>query len=257
MTPNVFPPADLSPNTRYVFTVRSRNKHWLSRPATFTHVIKTLEHGQPDQPGVEGDLSPSMRDIRTKLTSATVRLVSVEAVSSTTLKVTWRVLVDFDSLEGVYVRYRPLDSSRGHTVGALSVETIHFPLRGERSTIIDNDKNSESLSSENIYSHLDIRSGYKQSSGNVPTSHIISSLSPGTTYEVFVVPFYREIEGQPTSAMRRTTLPAPIVTIPTGVHYRQVNSSTVRIGWDPLPPTMEVGGRLIGYNVQVRLKRLK
>ena len=237
-----------------MFTVRSRNKDWQSRPAAFTHVIRTLEQGHPDQPGNDGDAALSLRDVRSRLTTATVRLVSVESLTSTSLKATWRVLVDFDTLEGVYVRYRPLDLIKSQAVGALSVETIHFPSREERSTLLESDRQAGSATNELIYSNSDIRSGHghSQVSVNVPTSHVISNLRPATSYEVFVVPFYRSIEGLPTSAVRRTTLPAPVVTTPSGLHYRMINSTTVRMAWDPLPPTMDVGGRLKGYNVQVR-----
>ena len=232
--------SDLTPNTRYIFTVRSVNKDWVSRPSSFTKIVTTRIDGGVDRPGPVGDTVPSLREIRSKLTSATVRLVSVEALTSTSLRVTWRILIDDRTLEGVYVRYRPLDSRKSLPIGALSVETIHFPSRGSTFASYENIEETNMLSGTGRLV-------------SIPTSYVISNLRPATSYEVFIVPFYRNIQGQPSSAMRRTTLPAPILATPTGLHYRSINSTLVRVGWDPLPSTMDVGGRLQGYNLQVKI----
>ena len=209
----------------------------MSRPSEFSRIITTSDSDGTSLPGGNSeDAPPSVQEMRKKLSSSTVRLVSVEAVSSSSLRVTWKVLVEESTLEGVNVRYRPLDEKSQQPIGVLSVVSIHFPLRGERPT------DTESFPSTGRKSPF---------TTSIPTSHIISNLRPSTSYEVFVVPFYRNVEGQPTSAMRRTTLPAPILVTPSGLHYRALNSSAVRVAWDPLPFTLDVGGRLKGYNVQV------
>lgn len=179
---------DLMPNTRYVFTVRTRNKDWVSRPSVFTHVIRTLDNGRLDSDA--GDSDPALRDVRNKLASPTVRLVSVESTSSTSLKVSWRVLVnDSNTLEGIYVRYRPLDLSTQRPVGALSMETVHFTPRGERheSALVRSSNAGQSNALTPFQSSV---SGQHQADA-VTTTHTIANLRPSTSFQVFLVPFYR------------------------------------------------------------------
>ncbi|KAF2358373.1 Fibronectin type III [Trinorchestia longiramus] len=252
---------NLVPNTRYVFTVRSRNKDWVSRPAAFTNVIRTLDSGRELGVGSAGDTALRLRDARIRLNSATVRLVAVEAISSTSLKVSWRFLVsDSSILDGVYVRYRPLNS-KNQPVGAISVETIRFPVRGERSALFGtNSEEVQANAPDHLSTHSKIDSSHSKfsspprsnlhSENNPPTSHVISNLRPATSYEIFVVPFHRSIEGQPTSSMRRTTMLAPVLAMPSGLHFKTINETCVQVGWDPMPATLEIGGRLKGYNLQ-------
>ncbi|XP_018013475.1 protein sax-3 [Hyalella azteca] len=251
---------NLVPSTRYVFTVRSRNKDWVSRPATFTNVIRTLDSDRGRNSLSGGDVVLSLGDARMRLNSATVRLVAVEAISSTSLKVSWRFVVnDISVLDGVYVRYRPLND-KNQPVGALSVEIIRFPTRGERSTANANDNEMQANPPDFISSHSRIDSSppkflsssrdHPHAANNPPTSHTIDNLRPATSYEIFVVPFHRTIEGQPTSSMRRTTMVAPIFAMPTGLHFKAINETCVQVSWDPLPASLEIAGRLKGYNLQ-------
>ncbi|XP_042881364.1 protein sax-3-like isoform X1 [Penaeus japonicus] len=206
-TPVSITVTDLRPDTRYVFVVRARNSHGVSRPSPVTHTVRTLAEGAGG--------APPLHDIRARLSQSAVRLVSVEPMSESSLRLTWQLLVDANLLEGVYVRYRPLETQHGNPSGALSVETV---------ALHDN--------------------------GAPPTSHVVSNLRPATWYEVFVVPFYRAVEGQATAAVRATTLEAPPAVPPLGLHYSYVNSTAVRVTWDPIPASVS-NGRIIGYNLQV------
>lgn len=198
---------DLRPETRYMFVVRARNSHGLSRPSPVTHTVRTLAQGAGG--------APPLHEIRARLSQPVVRLVSVEPVSASSLRLSWQLLVDATLLEGVYVRYRPLETQDGTPEGALSVETVL--LHG---------------------------------TGAPPTSHVVGKLRPATWYELFVVPYYHEVEGQPTAAVRATTLEAAPAVPPLGLHYSPVNATAVRITWDPIP-AQGSNGRITGYNLQV------
>lgn len=211
-TPVSLTVTDLRPDTRYMFVVRARNSHGVSRPSPVTHTVKTLARGAGG--------APPLHEIRARLSQPAVRLVSVEPASAASLRLSWQLLVDVALLEGVYVRYRPLETQHGSPAGGLSVETV--TLHGN---------------------------------GPPPASHVVSNLRPATWYELFVVPFYRSVEGQPTAAVRATTLEAAPAVPPLGLHYSYVNATAVRITWDPIPAHSS-NGRITGYNLQVTQQEL-
>ncbi|XP_076032123.1 roundabout homolog 2-like [Oratosquilla oratoria] len=200
---------NLEPDTRYVFVIRAQNSQGLSRPSPITHTIRTL-------PADAGSVRP-LHEIRNRLSMPVVRLVTVEPMSATAVRLTWQLLVESDLLEGLYVRYRPLESQVGNPMGALSVETVGVTT------------SSSSLTS---------------------STYIVTQLRPATWYEVFVVPFFRGVEGQPSAAVRASTMEDAPGVAPQGLHYTGVNSTTARITWDPIPPHL-ANGRITGYNIQV------
>ncbi|XP_042213023.1 protein sax-3-like isoform X2 [Homarus americanus] len=206
-TPVSLTVTDLRPETRYMFVVRARNSHGVSRPSPVTHTVKTLAQGAGG--------APPLHEIRARLSQPAVRLVSVEPASAASLQLSWQLLVDSALLEGVYVRYRPLETEHGSPAGGLSVETVPF-----------------------------------HGNGPPPTSHVVSNLRPATWYELFVVPFYRSVEGQATAAVRATTLESAPAVPPLGLHYSYINATAVRITWDPIPAHSS-NGRITGYNLQV------
>lgn len=209
LTPVSLTVTDLKPETRYMFVVRARNSHGVSRPSPSTHTIRTLA------PGAGG--TPPLHEIRARLSQPAVRLVGVEAPSASSLKVLWQLLVDASVVEGVHVRYRPLTSRHGDPAGGLSVEKVTF-----------------------------------SGPAAPPTSHMMTNLRPATWYEVFVVPYYRVVEGQPSSAVRATTLEAAPAVAPLGLHHTATNASTLRLTWDPIP-SHAANGRITGYLLQVLL----
>ena len=198
----------LQPDVRYVFVVRARNSHGLSRPSPITHAIRTLSN----DPG--GALP--LHEHRARLSSPSVRLYSVEPISSHSLKLSWNLLVDSKLLEGVYVRYHTLDQEKHSTANALVSETVLL----------------------------------HSSTGPPISTHVVNGLSPASSYELFIVPFFRSVEGQPSTAIRATTLEAPPKVAPTGLHYAVINSTAAKITWDPIPEHAS-NGRITGYNLKV------
>lgn len=200
----------LKPNTRYIFTVRASNSHGLSRPSDTTHIVRTL------MAGTKGELPLSQ--VRTRLSSAAIRLVSLKAVSAVALEVNMTLLAEPSIIEGIHIRYRSVDERKtnNNPYGALNMETIKLG---------------------------------KDTHDKI--SHTIVGLRQGTTYETFVAPFYRIVEGQPSAAMRATTLEAPPAVAPTGLHQSFVNKTTVRLAWDPIPEHTS-NGHITSYYLQVR-----
>ncbi|CAL4168015.1 unnamed protein product [Meganyctiphanes norvegica] len=201
---------DLRPDTRYIFVLRARNSHGISRPSTPAHTVRTLS--------IDTGLHIPLHEVRTRLSQSAVRLMSVEPTSSTNLKVSWTYLVDAEILEGVYVRYQPLDGFSTIPSGALSVETV--------------------LIHNNAGGHPP------------PTTHVVTGLHPASWYEVFLVPYFQQVEGQPTRALRSTTLEAAPTAPPQGLYFSPLNTSHVQITWDPIP-NFAANGRIIGYNLLV------
>ncbi|CAL4113940.1 unnamed protein product, partial [Meganyctiphanes norvegica] len=109
---------DLQPNTRYIFVVRARNSHGVSKPSARTHTLRTLAEGV-------GQIIP-LQEIRSQLSQKSIRLTGVEPITATSIQVSWQLLVDASMLEGVYIRYRPLVYQTNTIPGILSVETIRL-----------------------------------------------------------------------------------------------------------------------------------
>ncbi|RXG73455.1 Roundabout-like protein 2 [Armadillidium vulgare] len=195
----------LTPDSRYVFVVRASNSHGLSRPSEVTPMTRTS--------GSDNSGNESLREIRARLAIPSLRLVAVEAMSESSLRVRWQLLVDPSLLEGVYVRYRPIRAS----AAALSVETVLLhQKKGEKP----------------------------------PNTHVITGLRPATEYEVFVTPFYEAVEGQPSSAVRSVTLESAPDAPPNDVRYVLVNSTSVRLLWSPIPNRL-ANGKVTGYYVRL------
>ncbi|RXG69829.1 Protein sax-3, partial [Armadillidium vulgare] len=105
----------LKPNTRYIFTVRASNSHGLSRPSDTTHIVRTL------MAGTKGELPLSQ--VRTRLSSAAIRLVSLKAVSAVALEVNMTLLAEPSIIEGIHIRYRSVDERKtnNNPYGALNM----------------------------------------------------------------------------------------------------------------------------------------
>ena len=102
--PNPITVTDLQPNTRYMFTVRSTNSHGLSRPSAATQTIRTLSY--------DGEETVPLREVRSRLSAPSVKLKSVDPVTSTSLNVTWQLMIDSRKLEGLHIRYQLKQNQR-------------------------------------------------------------------------------------------------------------------------------------------------
>jgi len=115
--------ANLKPDTNYVFLVRAENSHGMSPPSRISKRARTLrvgkDNGNGGNNGEPGEVDLAL--VREAL--AEVRLVelsSLESVSSTSIRVSWRLRKnegDDDSgdafgsrlmIEGFFVRFRDM-----------------------------------------------------------------------------------------------------------------------------------------------------
>ena len=220
-----------------MFTVRSRNKEWLSRPSIFTRVIKTLPKPVTEQ-GLDHEGSVlTLQDVRSLLSTKSVDLVSVEPISGNSLKVVWETLASNTFIEGVHIRFLPLVNTEKNSASIrLGTKTIRFAQENRE----------ESLKSDAV--NLFVRSDHNRMT---KSSYTLGNLRPETKYQVFVVPFYGIVEGLPSSSLEETTLQAPPIPIPTGVHYNIVNASTVKVVWDEIPVDESYGNAPHEYYYQV------
>ena len=113
--------------------------------------------------------------IRDKLSASgsVIQLLSVEPLSSQSIKLSWEIRRNQRFVEGVHVRYRAV---------------------GE-----DDDGGGQGRNAGTDFVDITV-------DGNDATSFIIERLSPFTKYEVNVQPFYRSVIGRESSSLLATTL---------------------------------------------------
>ena len=67
--------------------------------------------------------------------------------------------------------------------------------------------------------------------------HVITSLKKYTEYEVFLMPFFRRIEGQPSNSLHVQTLEDVPSAPPTNIAAKDIlNVTSALIRWSPPPP---------------------
>ncbi|EEB14086.1 predicted protein [Pediculus humanus corporis] len=90
---------DLKPDTNYIFLVRSENLNGLSPPSPLSEQVKTLG----------GDLravsKSELDEARSRLSTKVVELKHIEAISSTSVRLNWKILNAQEFVEGLYVRF--------------------------------------------------------------------------------------------------------------------------------------------------------
>ncbi|XP_049524974.1 roundabout homolog 1-like [Dermacentor silvarum] len=90
----------LRPDSRYIFIVRAENSHGLGVPSPASEAIRTLgtaPHFLPEY---------NLDEARAKLSASVVTLQDIRAMSSTAVKLKWKVQGSKDYVEGFYVRFR-------------------------------------------------------------------------------------------------------------------------------------------------------
>ena len=105
---------NLKPDTSYVFLVRAENNHGMSPPSQMSERVRTLRLLSSSTNGEYSDASDrssgidqtvDLHDIQNTLLNKVVELRSIEAISSTAIRVTWVIRPEaIGSLEGFYVR---------------------------------------------------------------------------------------------------------------------------------------------------------
>ncbi|CAL4062035.1 unnamed protein product [Meganyctiphanes norvegica] len=209
-TPVALAVTDLLPDTRYIFVVRARNSHGVSLPSPTTITIKTLK---------KGDKQPLslVYKAQSQMSQTKLRLLEVEPVKESMLRLAWLLLSDADLIEGINIYYRLLDSPCTDSLRKLKMESVS------------------------------LHSTY----GPPPSSHIIKNLRPSSEYEVFIVPYFRTVEGKASASIQATTFDATRDrTLPLVLHHNLINSTSALISWNHLPEY--INSHCIGqYNLLV------
>jgi roundabout axon guidance receptor 2 len=82
-------------------------------------------------------------------------------------------------------------------------------------------------------------------------SHVISNLMKFTEYEVFLMPFYQKMEGQPSNSLHVQTLEDVPSAPPGNLHADMLNATSAVLKWSP-PPPQHRNGVLLGYQIHVK-----
>ena len=88
---------NLKPDTSYIFVVRAENSHGLSAPSAVSQHVKTLKSQALED-------SVAVEDARDSLLTKLIEIVELEAISSTSVRITWRFIADTRFTEGFYIR---------------------------------------------------------------------------------------------------------------------------------------------------------
>ncbi|XP_041968234.1 roundabout homolog 2-like isoform X2 [Aricia agestis] len=155
-------------------------------------------------------------------------LKRVETLSSTSLKVVWDVLTDYNEyLEGVKIWYN------GTTINWRNASEEVIPINPSQVEVCPN---GSLINVDN--------------SGS--SSYILSGLSAYMQYEIFLMPFYKMLLGKPSNSMSGFTdedVPsAPPQSVTAGV----INATSAWIRWEP-PPATTWNGELTGYLIEIRV----
>ncbi len=154
-----------------------------------------------------------LAEVQNALMSKVVELTSVEAISSTTIRVSWNVLAeDPKMVEGFYIRFR--DMSGG---------SQKFNMK----TVLNDNDNADN------------------------NDHVITGLRKYTEYEVFLMPFFKKLEGQPSNSLHIQTLEDVPSAPPTNLRADMLNETSALLRWAP-PPPQHRNGVLRGYQLHIK-----
>ena len=189
---------------------RAENSHGMSSPSPVSERVRTLRLLSSSASDADVDLE----EVQNTLMNKVVELTSIEAISSTTIRVSWEIILPEETakkkyVEGFYIRYR--DMSGG---------SQKFNMK----TVLNSEQTE---------------------------SHVISNLMKFTEYEVFLMPFYQKIEGQPSNSLHVQTLEDVPSAPPSNLHAEMINSTSAILKWSP-PPPQHRNGVLLGYQIHVK-----
>ncbi|XP_026731729.1 protein sax-3-like [Trichoplusia ni] len=154
----------------------------------------------------------------------------VEALSSTSLKVVWDVLTDYNEyLEGVKIWYN------GTTLNWRNVSDEEITLL--------NPSHSDVLCSNGSLMNVD-------NSGS--SSYILTGLMAYTQYDIFLMPFYKMLLGKPSNLMIGYTNEDVPSAPPQSVTAGVINATSAWIRWEP-PSVNTWNGELTGYLIEIRV----
>ncbi|CAH2266107.1 jg11111 [Pararge aegeria aegeria] len=159
----------------------------------------------------------------------------VEGVSSTTLKIVWDVLTDYNEyLEGVKIWFNGTSLNRQH---AIEFQNIH-----------QTNNSLESFIELTKYDNFTMTTVHNSGS----SSHVLTGLMPYAKYNIFLMPFYKLLLGKPSNMKSGLTEEDIPTAAPQNVSAGVINATAAWIRWEP-PPIHTWNGELAGYLIEVRV----
>ncbi|XP_042897361.1 roundabout homolog 1 isoform X3 [Parasteatoda tepidariorum] len=118
-----FVASNLRPDTKYTFLIRAENSHGLSYPSPISEVIHTHGHSSviPNY---------NLAEARSHLSDIVIFLQSVNAISSTAVKMMWKIQGSSGFIEGFYIRFLDLGggSQKYNMVTVLNAGSTSYVL---------------------------------------------------------------------------------------------------------------------------------
>ncbi|OTF81515.1 Roundabout-like protein [Euroglyphus maynei] len=229
----------LKPGSRYYFLVRSENGHGIGPPSPISYEARTLgssimmnsvnNNHNHHHHHMQATRMLDMNDIRKKLDNTIIELKDVRTISSSAVKLFWNVQHgsgNHDYIEGFYIRYRKIDPNQEFNNGGGG----------------GGGSNPEKYSENKYQMHTVYNGG--------ASSYVINNLPKYTTFEFFLVPFYKSIDGRPSNSRIVRTLEGVPSASPTLIQARPISMDSALITWQP-PPLQEMNGLLLGYIIFV------
>ncbi|KAL4228715.1 Leucine rich repeat C-terminal domain [Mactra antiquata] len=201
---------NLIPNTAYVFLVRARNQHGLGGHSPLSTIIRTLEkgHGYDSIPVV----TLPDDEIKSRLKDILVQILRLEAVNSTSIRVSWMVKNELDVVTGFFIKYRQILNmgDRGnHRYGPMVTKRVHYR----------------------------------------PLNHTIIGLEPYEYYEVCVMATSGDHSSPCSHSMKIQSGESVPSGPPVDIRVQSESDSEVIVTWSP-PATENRKGEITGYMIK-------
>lgn len=223
-----------------MFQVRAENSHGLSAPSPFSNVVQTLKFA-PNRlnPSQAVSNQKDLDDIRSHLNAIQVVLKEAKPMSANSVKLIWELVhreanqqANRDAIEGYYIRFRDVGPDLDELQNDLKL--LNRPSAARMA-------NAE---------HQKFNMLTVLTSGSNVNSYVISDLSEFTLYELFVVPFYKSVDGPPSNSRLVRTLADLPSAPPAEVKAHLLNLTAISVHWRPVPKPQR-NGIIQAYNVML------
>ncbi|XP_076057989.1 roundabout homolog 2-like [Oratosquilla oratoria] len=260
----------LTPNTTYGVAVRAHNAHGMSEPSGIAVVGSWAAHMSGGGGGGGVREPEGLLEVR-------VVLKEITMPTPTTARVVWQIKGDAKPVEGFYIRIHHVsrdpalqyDIYHHNTHPSISASTSPSSSSGGGASasysISAPSATSYSSHSSSSISRLGSPSRSEVSpsmvtgntsvvtvlnAGSSSTAHVLRGLGFFRTYTVFIVPFFRTLEGRPSNSKAFDTPEAPPSAAPQNVLVRLTNVTTASLFWAP-PPPQHRNGPMHAYQIEV------
>ncbi|XP_037789931.1 roundabout homolog 1-like [Penaeus monodon] len=208
--------ATLETGRPQVFVVRAANSLGESPPSPWSQVVV-----------VGGAESVTRLEHQGPLQGRLLNLSSLATLTSSSMKITWKVTGENSKFEGVYVHYRP----------RRSLHALHLSPQVESPPTYTSPPSSYYIPWDTV---TVMNAG--------ASSYVLTRLIPNTEYEVFLVPFVRTEEGFPTALRVNTTHQDAPAGPPQDVSVHLVNLTHASVTWRPPEADLQ-HGVITGYQI--------